>query len=327
VSDLIFAKDLQGHFILSNRALREGCGVHPGARAEDLVDADLADGYGDMDRQICATGQSMTVDEIIPIRGMPRLFQTVKVPWSVGGEICGVIGVSRDITERKAAEDAVRASEALYRSMLEASTDCIIVLSLDGRVELINEPGSVLMEIDNAAAVGGPWADLWPNGIKPRLAAALDEARSGQAAKFSAMRPGNGDQPRWWDVVVTPIKDEQERVSRLLTICRDVTDSKAASDRLKWTSEHDALTSLANRGTFETQLQAATIRATRTGVPFGLLLLDLDHFKHVNDTLGHAAGDQLLQSVARHLQAGTRPPSPRTASSPIINPRSTCAPG
>ncbi len=308
VSDLIFAKDLEGRFILSNRALRDGCGVESGARAEDLVEADLANGYGDLDRRICETGQSMTADEIIPIRGEPRLFQTVKVPWSVGGEICGVIGVSRDITERKAAEDAVRASEALYRSMLEASADCIVVISFEGRLELINEPGAILMDIgERATAIGQTWADFWPNRVKPKLAAALDEARGGQVARFSAKRPGSGDRPRWWDVVITPITDDRGRVSRLLSICRDVTDSKAASDRLKWTSEHDALTSLANRGTFQSQLQAATIRTEQTGIPFGLLLLDLDHFKHVNDTLGHAAGDQLLQAVAQHLQTGTRP--------------------
>jgi len=121
------------------------------------------------------------------------------------------------------------------------------------------------------------------------------------------MRPANGGVAKWWDVLVTPIKDPEGSVLRLLSICRDVTDSKAASNRLKWTSEHDALTGLANRSAFQTHLEAETIRAARTGVPFGLLLLDLDHFKHINDTLGHAAGDLLLQAVADRLRDGTRP--------------------
>jgi diguanylate cyclase (GGDEF)-like protein/PAS domain S-box-containing protein len=308
VDDLIFAKDRQGRFILSNRALREGCGIETGLRTEDLFEPDLVVGYQGTDRQIFMTRKPVTADEIIPIHGEPRHFQTVKVPWIVNGDICGVIGVSRDITARKEAEDAVRESEALYRSILDASADCIVVISLDGGVELINEPGCRALQMRSGDTVlGRPWSDFWPKRIRSRMGTALDTARSGGFARFSAMRPANGGVAKWWDVLVTPIKDPEGSVLRLLSICRDVTDSKAASNRLKWTSEHDALTGLANRSAFQTHLEAETIRAARTGVPFGLLLLDLDHFKHINDTLGHAAGDLLLQAVAERLRDGTRP--------------------
>ncbi|MET0373174.1 MAG: EAL domain-containing protein [Rhizorhabdus sp.] len=307
VDDLIFAKDRQGKFILLNRALREGCALEAGSRTQDRFEPDLVLGYEGTDQQIFVTGQAVTTDEIIPIYGEPRLFQTVKVPWVVGGDICGVIGVSRDVTARRAAEDALRDSEALYRSILEASADCIAVLALDDRLELINTPGCRAMEIDQSgAALGRRWTDFWPKRVRSRVAAALHTARSGDVARFSAKRPGRGGVPKWWDVLVTPIKDGEAHVVRLLSICRDVTDSKAASSRLKWTSEHDALTSLSNRSAFQAHLDAAAVRSTRTGIPFGLLLLDLDHFKHVNDTLGHAAGDQLLQAVGSRLQTSTR---------------------
>jgi len=308
VEDLIFAKDRQGRFILSNRALRDGCGLEAGSRTRDLFEADLVVGYEETDYRIFATGQPVTADEIIPIHGEPRLFQTVKVPWIVGGDICGVIGVSRDITARQAAEDAVRESEALYRSILEASADCIAVIALDGRLELVNEPGRRAMEIDESvSALGRQWTEFWPKPAKAKVAFALDTARSGKVARVSVKRPGGRGIPKWWDILVTPIRDGQDHVTRLLSICRDVTESKAASNRLKWTSEHDALTGLSNRSAFQAHLDAAAMRSTRTGDPFGLLLLDLDHFKHVNDTLGHAAGDELLQAVADRLRTGTRP--------------------
>jgi PAS domain S-box-containing protein len=101
VDDLIFAKDLQGHFILLNRALREGCGLEVGCRTQDLFEPDLVLGYEGTDHQLVSTGKPVAADEIIPIRGQPRLFQTVKVPWVVDGALYGVIGVSRDITARQ----------------------------------------------------------------------------------------------------------------------------------------------------------------------------------------------------------------------------------
>jgi diguanylate cyclase (GGDEF)-like protein/PAS domain S-box-containing protein len=193
-------------------------------------------------------------------------------------------------------------------ALLEASADRVAVISLQGQLELVNEPGRRSMEMgESIDTIGQQWTDFWPRRVRSIMASALDAARRGEIARFSAKRSGSCGAPKWWDVVVTPIKDELGRVSRLLSICRDVTDSKAASNRLKWASEHDALTSLANRSAFQARLEAATIESTRTGVPFGLLLLDLDHFKHINDTLGHAAGDQLLQAVASRLHLGTRP--------------------
>src|SRR3546814_6549088 len=91
-----------------------------------------------MDREVIATGEPRTVEEIIPIRGHKRLFQTVKVPLIEDEAITGVIGVARDITDDRAAEAALRASELLYRGVLEASADCIEIIDLDGQVHLVN---------------------------------------------------------------------------------------------------------------------------------------------------------------------------------------------
>jgi diguanylate cyclase (GGDEF)-like protein len=87
---------------------------------------------------------------------------------------------------------------------------------------------------------------------------------------------------------------------------RDVTDQKRALARALETSRLDQLTGLANRGAFVESLRAAIAEAARTGLRFAVLCLDLDHFKDVNDTLGHPAGDQLLRAVADRLLAATR---------------------
>lgn len=76
---------------------------------------------------------------------------------------------------------------------------------------------------------------------------------------------------------------------------------KAEAERLRWASEHDALTHLPNRRAFQARLQTATLKAMERGSSVALLLLDLDHFKHVNDSLGHPAGDELLKHTAQRL--------------------------
>lgn len=218
-----------------------------------------------------------------------------------------LIIIARDVTEQHHAEQALRESERLHRGMLEASHDCIKIVSLEGRVELMNGPGVCAMELENLELVrGAKWLDFWPPESQPLVRKALLDAARGETVRFSASCPTARNTPKWWDVLVSPMMGDDGRVTRLLAISRDVTGQRKAVAEVKWASEHDPVTTLPNRRAFEAHLQAATIRAMQDNGEVGLLLLDLDHFKHVNDTLGHPAGDHLLTVLGERLRERAR---------------------
>ena len=219
------------------------------------------------------------------------------------GEVETSIIVAEDISDRKKVEAELRSSEQLYRSILEASADCIRITGLNGQLEMMNTPGLRAMEIDDFEAVrGGMSVDLWPSESRATVDAAFSDAKAGKHARFSAFCPTVKGTPKWWDVVLSPILDDDGQVSRILSIFRDITIERSVAARVKWASEHDPLTGLANRRAFQARLQTAIIRAMQSDTAVGLLLLDLDHFKHVNDTLGHAAGDHLLSVFGKRLK-------------------------
>jgi diguanylate cyclase (GGDEF)-like protein/PAS domain S-box-containing protein len=111
---------------------------------------------------------------------------------------------------------------------------------------------------------------------------------------------------RWFENCYTPVRDEANRLLEIEGILIDISERKAAEARIAKLARTDVLTGLANRMTFSDHLRQAFATAQRASRAFAVLYLDLDRFKEVNDTLGHHAGDRLLQEVARRLRDVTR---------------------
>jgi two-component system, chemotaxis family, CheB/CheR fusion protein len=147
------------------------------------------------------------------------------------GEVTGISSTLTDITGRRRAEEALRQSEAFNRCLMSSSTDCVKVLDLEGRLQLINEPGICIMEIGDIATFRGKsWVDMWPENSRDTIRDSLNEARAGRGYRFQGFCPTAKNTPKWWDVQVTPVRDEDGMVRSILAISRDVT-------QLRWTSE------------------------------------------------------------------------------------------
>lgn len=192
-------------------------------------------------------------------------------------------------------------SDLLNRSIVEASIDCITILSSTGVLLHMNEAGRVGLELDDQTRFYGKlWAHLWPGEERALVRHAVEQATSGRVARFSAQAPTANGRQKWWDVVISPAGELDSGV--LVCISRDMTNHKSAEDQIRWAANHDSLTGLPNRSLFRNVLEDAINAVKRDGGGLALLLLDLDDFKRVNDTLGHDTGDALLTTFAARLR-------------------------
>jgi PAS domain S-box-containing protein len=125
-----------------------------------------------------------------------------------------------------------------------------------------------------------------------------------------------GGQPAWVAMQATLSRDREGDRLRLLIQVQDVADRRRYEERLRHMADHDALTGLLNRRGFERELEAHRAHAKRYGGEGAAIVLDLDHFKFINDTVGHAAGGEVIARAAEVLQAGgSRDPSAETTDS------------
>ncbi|MET0833479.1 MAG: EAL domain-containing protein [Actinomycetota bacterium] len=214
--------------------------------------------------------------------------------------------LNAEVEERKAAERAVRASEERFRSLVQNSSDVISIVDADGGVRYHSESVRRVLGYDPAELVDGdPLSLVHPD----------DRERVGRFVAEAALRPGVTAAETWrvrhrdgtWlhSETVAANLLEDPNVRGLVLNTRDVSDRKELEAQLVHQAFHDGLTGLANRTLFTERVEHALARAAPGDL--AVLFIDLDDFKHVNDSLGHAAGDQLLVAAARRLQGCLRP--------------------
>ncbi|WP_158291684.1 putative bifunctional diguanylate cyclase/phosphodiesterase [Lampropedia puyangensis] len=190
-----------------------------------------------------------------------------------------------------------------YRNMLDASVDCIKMLSPEGRVLHMNAAGCRALGVSESEGFGQRWLDLLPQEVRAAGLRALNRAaRQGKKTQFAGMSVSGG-KTQYWDNALSPVVNAQGEITAIFCLSRDVTLQRQAEKRLRIASEVDALTGLPNRRVLQAQLTRSLRKHNDSRQFVGLMLLDLDHFKHVNDTLGHVAGDHLLRALSKRLQA------------------------
>jgi diguanylate cyclase (GGDEF)-like protein/PAS domain S-box-containing protein len=227
---------------------------------------------------------------------------------SESGEVTGVIGAVTDISDLKQAQLALRQSEERFRTIFDSVNDLIFVHDFEtgnfvevnrSACEMLGYTRSELLKLNigDISENKPPYAvqNLWP---------VMQQARSGTPQTFDWRGKTKDGRLLWVEISLRRATFGGREV--LLATAREISQRKEAEGQLKRMAQFDILTGLANRSVFVADAGRAIERAHRGERSFAVLYLDLDHFKDVNDTLGHPIGDRLLQSVAERLQANVR---------------------
>ena len=220
-----------------------------------------------------------------------------------------VDGVALDISDRKEAESALRQSEQRFRSLIENATDITIIIDGEGIFRYISPSVKRILGYAPHQAIGRSALEIvHPDDcatIAQTLKKAIENPKRSQSPVEYRVRHRNG----CWcyvEAVATNLLYDPA-VKGIVINCHDITQRKLAEEKLLHDAFHDALTGLPNRSLFTDRLShALRLASRRKDYLFAVLFLDLDRFKVVNDSLGHAIGDQLLVAIARRLEACLR---------------------
>jgi len=215
----------------------------------------------------------------------------------------------RDVTARRRAVAELAAAEALFRSAFDGSPIGMALTDEGGLIVRVNEALCDLTGQRDADLTGALFENLVHSeemGYDRKAITQLTEGERSQYKVETRLQHVTGA-PIWVAVQATPIRDDSEGEGRrFLVQVQDVTHRRRYEENLQYLATHDPLTGLHNRSSFATQLDTHAELVRRYGSEGALLLLDLDHFKYVNDTLGHQAGDHVIARVAKLLAARLR---------------------
>ena len=224
-------------------------------------------------------------------------------------DVRGVVANLHDISVRKETEEALRQAHERFQSAFVNAPIGMAMADLEGHITSANP---ALGRI-----VGRPAEDLVGQCVHDFTHPDdRDASRSEMQRLVSTGAEGYRIEKRyshadggevWVSVSVSCVRDENGDPSYLIGQVEDVTERRALRERLAYAAIHDPLTALPNRVLFMDRLETALSRAARHGRHVGVIFLDLDRFKLVNDGMGHAAGDRLLETVADRLRASIRP--------------------
>jgi len=270
-----------------------------GKNMQELFPSALAQSMVEDDKRILREGTLVTIEE--EMNG--RIYSTIKFPISIKGKPTFLAGFTTDITEKKIKDDKlVKLSQAV-----EQSPNTIVITDLEARIEYANSTFTKVTGYTLEDALGknsrilqsgktpkATYVDMWAN---------LMAGKEWRGELYNRRKDGS----EYIEfAIISPVSQPDGQITNYLAIKQDITDKIEDDAKIAQLAHFDPLTDLPNRSLLNERFSYALSLAQRSGEPLAVMFLDLDHFKNINDTLGHSIGDRFLIEVAHRLKGTIR---------------------
>ena len=309
--NFISAADSEGVMLLANQTLLKFLGRPRdevlGQRRDSFLPLHDAILHSEADQVVLRTGEPLTLEEQFHVNGPthePLEFLTRKFPLhDLQGHIYGVGGISTDVTALKDTQRQTLLSESVFMTAAEA----IIVTDPQTRIIRVN-PAFTKQSGFSESSVLGHRTNILKSGRQERSFYQTmwqELSRDGRWSGEISNRTAEGGYYTVWSNI-NMVLNEQGRVLHYIAIQTDLTPLRAIQSQVLQLVSYDGLTGLPNRTLFNDRITQLIAFAQRHQQTFALLFIDLDHFKEVNDSLGHQVGDELLKMIATRLRKAVR---------------------
>ena len=310
-----FEVDLTGNLTYVNPAMYEGLGFTreelTGKHYRIFTDEATVKSLYKIYNNIYKTGQPVKTTAFEFIRkDKTKLFaeSSASLVRDAGGIPIGFRGVSRDVTERRKMDEAIRQSEEKYRSIVNEVDEWYFEIDLDGNVVFINDAVVRSVGYTKERIIGLNYKSFInkdrSSDIIKVFRDVYDTAESVNNLPYEFVLPSGA--VSFFEISIFPKKDHDGKIIGFRGVGHDITERKRSEEKLNYIATHDLLTGLPNRMLMMDRLKMAMAQAKRTEQQLALMMLDLDNFKTVNDSLGHMVGDELLKEIGLRLSSRLR---------------------
>jgi diguanylate cyclase (GGDEF)-like protein/PAS domain S-box-containing protein len=301
LSDLIFFKDLQGHFIGCNKQFEKfvGCSQKEiiGKRDDQLFEFAQALMCQEKDREVMLSKQvCLTEEYLTDNNGQRRFIEMKKVPiQDENGQVQGLIGVGREITAHHQLQKRLKIAD----TALNNAKECILVSDGEGNIisankSLCRASGYSESELVNANVT------IFASSQHENIEAALQKKKAWQG-ELSYFNKNGEIHFAWLEVYI--VEHAEEGIFNRIYTFIDLNQSRSVEEKIQFLSKHDPLTGLFNRIAFYARLEDAIKRAEHKESGLAILLVNINGFKEINDHYGHNIGDAVLTMVAQRLRS------------------------
>lgn len=304
---MVYIKSINGQYLLVNERFKAAfpeIRVGDGKTIYDIIPRAEADKFSQFDAEVLATGESQTRTLSFTHANRERVLNVVKFPlFDEQQQPYAVCSVAMDLTEQEQTENLLNISRGIFENTAQA----ILITDHKKNILDVNRAFERITGYTKREAVGKPPSFLasgkTPEAVYETMWKHLGEHRHWSGELFNQRKNGELYVER---IAINAIVDKKGRVTGFIGIFQDVTQEKRANENLQKLAFSDSLTGLFNREAFKAKLEESIAYGQRYTSEFGILFIDLDLFKEVNDTHGHEYGDRLLRKVAERIRTCTR---------------------